>query len=406
MSTPSAPNIKTQPLARVGSLRFQWYGVSNDGGSPITGYRFNVNPGGLTYSVGPDERFYTISSLTNALTYNVSLQAQNAFGYGPPSAFRPFQAGSPPTLGPSTATAVLVGSNSALVSWTPPAVLPDATIFWYTIQSYSTNISDPVLRISANALTQSNYFIKSINPNSFYSFAVRAVNCPGYSRSTFTNTITNFSPSSIDSMITWYDAADSTTITISTNRVVVWADKSGRGGNATGTTSTGPTYTPSNVTYGSGQTMSMNIPFTSSHSVFFVATKNTGSGGSYTFYRTLGPSLSPAILTYPSGTNQVYYYNFNDTGIFAATADPQFIASYTYSNKSSASNTGRVVGYYNGNQVFSSFQNQLDNGGSPYNRLGDGNYFGSMKEILVYSTILSSTNISYVHSYLKGKWGI
>lgn len=404
MSVPGAPNIKTLPLARPQALTFGWAPPTSDGGSPITGYRLVLNPGALTYTPGPEERTYTVSGLTNGTTYFATLEAQNANGYGPAATFRPFQPGSRPTEAPATATAQRqTGNSTALVSWTPPSVLPDATIFWYTIRSYSDNPADSTIKITANGQTQSNYIVRNLNPSSIYSFDVRAVNCPGYGPRRFTSTIgplePPFSPSSIGTMQAWFDAADAGTITQTSGRVTTWADKSGRGVNITGTTSTGPTYTTSNINFASGQRMTMNIPFTTQHTVFFVATKNSGDFA-YTFYRSLAPNYAPAILTSPTGTSQVRYFNAADDQVFAATADPQFIASYTY-------NEGvNVTGYYNATQAFSITQSQTGNGTVPYDELNFGSYVGSVKEIITYSTVLASSNISSVHGYLRAKWGI
>jgi hypothetical protein len=200
MPAPSAPQIKTQPRATPTNLEYSWNPPASDGGSPITGYFLELSgdPGfsGIAYSdaPGPNTFYYKVPGLTNAITYYTRLAASNDGGatYGPYAYFRPFQPGSKPGP-PGSATATAVGASSALIEWTA-GTTPDATIFWYAIISQSSNQADPVKRVTANGLTQSNYFITDLNPSSTYTFKVYSVNCPGWSAPTITNSISFAAP--------------------------------------------------------------------------------------------------------------------------------------------------------------------------------------------------------------------
>jgi hypothetical protein len=187
MSVPSPPTIVVAPLASPNTLEFAWERPVSDGGSPITGYRFQLDSE-TAVSLDANTLYYRVTGLTNSQTYYATIEAQNANGFSSKASFRPFEPGSPPNP-PATATVVISGTSNAVVSWTPPTVSPDSTIFWYVIKSVSNNSSDPVKNITANGLTQSNYLINNLNRNSRYSFDVQAVNCPGYSSATRTNTI-------------------------------------------------------------------------------------------------------------------------------------------------------------------------------------------------------------------------
>jgi hypothetical protein len=191
MSVPSPPAIVVAPLASPNTLEFAWERPVSDGGSPITGYRFQLNSDPAV-TLDASTFYYMVTGLTNSQTYFATIEAQNANGFSSKASFRPFEPGSPPNP-PATASAAVSGTSNALVSWTPPTVTPDSTIFWYVINSISNNISDPTLKITANGLTQSNYLIENLNRNSQYSFDVQAVNCPGYSSALRTNTIQWFS---------------------------------------------------------------------------------------------------------------------------------------------------------------------------------------------------------------------
>ena len=190
---PSAPVITSPPLAWFpNTLEYAWQPPLSQGSAPITGYRLTLNPGNVAYTLPANAIYYKLEGLTNALTYQTTIEATNDGGatYGPPANFMDFQTGSPPSLAPSTVTAVSVLPDRATVSWTAPLSLPDATIFWYYITGVSSNAADPMISTNAWALSQSNVFVTGLNSNSQYYFNVQAVNCPGYSPALSTNTIT------------------------------------------------------------------------------------------------------------------------------------------------------------------------------------------------------------------------
>jgi hypothetical protein len=191
MSVPGPPVITLDPRSTNQTLQFVWGEPTT--GTPILGYRFNIdkdNPSPSYIELPADYRYIQLSGLINGTTYSATIEASNVNGYGTIAYFRPFQPGSILPGPPSTATAVAV-RDSALISWTPPlnSGSLDAPIQWYTIYSQSTNPSDPIISVTANGLTQSNYFITGLNTTSLYSFNVYAINCPGWSPFTNTGTI-------------------------------------------------------------------------------------------------------------------------------------------------------------------------------------------------------------------------
>lgn len=187
MSVPGPPNINTLPLAQPNRLTFDWDAPLQPNGT-ISAYKLLLTTGGSNAysnaSISPQTRRFTVGppeiTLVNGIFYRPTLQAINENGEGDVATFIDFQPGNPPTLGPSTTTITTVGSNSAYITWTPPAQLPNATILWYTIFSRSSSLADPILSYTADGLTQSNYFITGLNTNSRYYFDINAVNCPGY----------------------------------------------------------------------------------------------------------------------------------------------------------------------------------------------------------------------------------
>jgi hypothetical protein len=178
---PGQPRILQPPLAWFpNTLEYTWQPPSNQGSSPIQGYRLTLNPGNLVYTVGNDT-YYKVEGLTNALTYRTTIEASNLQGYGPPASFMDFQTGSPPPVSPSFVSAIVVNVSSVSIGWQSPTTLPDADIFWYYITGQSIFPTDPIVSTNGWALSQSNAVLSNINIFSDYVFNVQAVNCPGYS---------------------------------------------------------------------------------------------------------------------------------------------------------------------------------------------------------------------------------
>jgi hypothetical protein len=116
------------------------------------------------------------------------LKASNINGSSQEATFSVSQPGNLPNK-PATLAAYPAGTNAALVVWTPPTVAPDATIFWYVIETESSNPADPILKFSADGLTQTSYLVPGLNSASSYYFKVYAVNYPGYSVPIYSNPI-------------------------------------------------------------------------------------------------------------------------------------------------------------------------------------------------------------------------
>jgi hypothetical protein len=194
MSTPSEPQIKTQPFAASTILQYSWQPPEFDGGDSIQGYELQLSGssdfGGLAYTVGINSStfFYQVPGLTNGLTYYSRLNASNVSGNGPWAYFRSFQPGNLPAS-PSTISTTIVEPSSILIQWTPPEVAPDATIFWYAIISSNLDLGQVDKRITANGLTQNSYFITPVDLETYYNYSVYSVNCPGWSAPKTTNAI-------------------------------------------------------------------------------------------------------------------------------------------------------------------------------------------------------------------------
>jgi hypothetical protein len=193
MSTPSAPIISYAPRSSDQRLEYQWSAPIDEGSSAITGYRLTLDDGTtpIVNTYGAGARYASVTGLTNGTLYTATIEATNdGSSYGPVASFRSFEPGSAAPGEPASVSAVAGPDyTTAIVSWTAPSSLPDSTIFWYVIISQSSNPADPVIKRTANGLTQTSLYITGLNSASTYTFSVQAVNCPGYSPAVITNSV-------------------------------------------------------------------------------------------------------------------------------------------------------------------------------------------------------------------------
>jgi hypothetical protein len=339
-----------------------------------------------------------------------------------------FQTGSPPSLAPSTVTAVAIQPNAATVSWTAPRTLPDATIFWYYITGVSSNAADPMISTNAWSLSQSNVFISGLNSNSLYYFNVQAVNCPGYSPTLSTNTIVwvtvppAFSPTQLSGLNFWLDASQLTGLT-NGQALTTWTDKSANA--YVGAAVAGPTYqtnvlnskpivrfngTSQYVDFGNV----VNIGTSLGISVFSVFRNSTGGNGSIVAKSISGPGAGRWAMLRET---TMQYFASIDTN---APATASFAdATTTAQLLDGVWDRSTLTIYQNGNLRASTLNvsssnltntNPLYVGAYP-NAAGTapqaGLYLnGDIAETIVYLSPLTFFDRQKVEGYLAWKWGL
>ncbi len=323
---PDAPQIYTLPLAENQQMSFYFTGPTSEGSSPIQNYYLTMSNQTTsavnTYTVSPSQLpYYTVTGLTNGQTYTSYVQASNATDLGPAAYFREFQtgAGAPPAATQTATASAISGTTSALVSWTPPATLPDSTIFWYTIESSSTNSNDAVVSRTANGVTDTNIIVTGLNQNSLYTFTIKPVNCPGYGPALATNQIGFFSAG--QAKLATYVGQSAGTI----GSTSIGTDASGNVYVAfVVAVGTGPTYTIYNyasapVSGGSvGTSVWGTITVTTAENIVLV--KYNSSGTALWATRCGSPSntsLFPPLAVDASGNVYIYNYARNNFVIYS-----------------------------------------------------------------------------------------
>jgi hypothetical protein len=206
----------------------------------------------------------------------------------------------------------------------------------------------------------------------------------------------------------WLDGADSANIQVSGTAVTQWNDKSGNAGHATQTNSGNrPTFTGSGVVFNaaSSQCLNMNTTFASTHSLYIVATP-TSATGVYLFGRTY-PSGHPSFIINYTGTALEYYAGGDGTTrTTLASPTSTFVAGYVRTF-----GTG-VVARYNGTNIPIGGAPTTENSSIAWGSLGCsapayGNFYtGTIYELIIYNTTLSTIQCQKIESYLTQKWGL
>jgi len=130
-AAPSVPTVMVTPSNGALSVQFS---LSDDGGSPVTGYEYSVD-GGPFMTTGTSGTSFSVTGLGNGTSYTIAVRADNAIGVGTPSA--PVT-GTPSTVpdAPTTVQAVS-DSASADVAWTAPAWNGGSPVTGYRATAYT-----------------------------------------------------------------------------------------------------------------------------------------------------------------------------------------------------------------------------------------------------------------------------
>jgi hypothetical protein len=216
-----------------------------------------------------------------------------------------------------------------------------------------------------------------------------------------------FLPIDIPNCLLWLDAADETTVIRSGSNVTQWTDKSGNGNNAT--TALGTLSYSNGIVFTGSQ--AMTTPLSSvmtSQSIFVIASANSGA---------LMNIIGVDAPTYSNGI-QVALNNYlqsvtryGGTPIMSAAvnvggAGVRFLYGVTYISG------GQSFLYLNGSQTSNNVTSPTISGtatvsiGAYRDTAFQERYNGTINEILIYNTILTTDQRREIEGYLARKWGI
>jgi hypothetical protein len=221
-----------------------------------------------------------------------------------------------------------------------------------------------------------------------------------------------FSPSEVSNMKLWLDAADSSTITHSSNAVSQWSDKSGNNKHATQSTADNkPTLTSSVLNgksvisfdgsndYLTASALNISQPY----SIFVVAKTTGGSGRDYIFDGVTNDSHRSMVALNKSGTVQIQA----SIGVWSNSNISTPAGYFTFS--SIYNGTNGLVGI-NGTTVssFNTGSRNLSNGlriGANWTANGDF-LGGDIAELLIVDAALNTSDRQSIEGYLAHKWGL
>jgi len=219
------------------------------------------------------------------------------------------------------------------------------------------------------------------------------------------------SPLNISGCVLWLDAADTSTLMLSTNNVTQWSDKSGSGNNATQATAgsqptTGGIQNGLNTLLFTGKVMTYPTISLSAQTVFCVYLNNTFTPYGWPVH------IGPFAFFYaaPSSNVGIGRSGYTDEVLANWSTNGLTTSKYTvYGGTVSVSGTTTSVLYFNGNQVAS---NTVTSSGGLVNytigtlQSGANTVTGYIAEVIVFNSVLGTTQRQSVENYLMSKWGI
>ena len=244
-----------------------------------------------------------------------------------------------------------------------------------------------------------------------------------------TPTVTPFNPISQTNLLMWYDGADASSLTLSGSTITAWNDKSGNGNHLTVAVGPTRTATSSNPTgwdvsfNGSTQYIRSNslaVTNGTNTMTVFIVVKNTASSitGRIIAGITSGPETTEngAFRFANAATNSIAITKGSLTGTqdgtnYTISSDVYHIITITWNG---AANSpvfvdGSLNGTYSANSNTTFSFTRFGLGAS----LGTSPVFtpatfwtGSLNEVIIYRSALSSTQRQQMEGHLAWKWGL
>jgi hypothetical protein len=228
-----------------------------------------------------------------------------------------------------------------------------------------------------------------------------------------------FAPNQIPGCALWLDAADPATVTLSGSNVTAWADKSGNGRNAVGTTSN-PTYNATGFNSRPTVTFSNNLLTSSGWSLapnrqfaWFVVVHLTSTSNTWQRF------LISASVGYMNGYLGTHNATSNILGIAGSTTITAPIATGTLSPQ--------LVTYLFGTSELSSNTSAVSVNGGTFSTLGGNTgeigtngviigtdtalgfgdrFLGHLSEVICYNSDVTKSQRQRIEGYLAEKWGL
>jgi hypothetical protein len=166
LEKPSAPRNATVPARTSSSLTVRWDAPADDGGSPVTAYTVEAQPGGATCQPPTlTDLTCELTGLAKATDYMVQIRATNAEGDSPSTSVKGTTAGVLVVEGVTGVT----GADVALVRWSGPGN-PRGTTYTAAVRGGAQTCSTP----------KAECLLRGLAPHASYAVVVTARGPRGY----------------------------------------------------------------------------------------------------------------------------------------------------------------------------------------------------------------------------------
>jgi hypothetical protein len=379
-------------------------------GIPIVGFVLESVSPSVSVSLGPTELTKTITGLTTDTNYSFTVKTDISGSYSAAAAFRTVRTSAKPqpvsTL--TKSQSIVNGELSVTFSWTNPG---DYAYFYVLGLRAAGGSKDIIFRGTSDYATLS-YTFTGLDATRAYTFTVQRGNDAGYSSKTsITTTATAvFNPTTVAGIRLWLDAADVSgngSVVTDTTVVGTWYDKSGTANN--GTASAGATLQTDSI--------GRYLDFQGS-SWYDLSASSWAYGEYYTIFivdKPLDYDANYSLMGHQSASTDSFYIQYNTTdGIRLSSQGDNVALGDTFEGLTSPvniwcfSNYGGKTAYWNRlvsgkNTVVNSYivDSQLSIGAKEG---GSEPYSGKLREVLIYTGVMSETNREAVTTYLYNKW--
>jgi len=210
-----------------------------------------------------------------------------------------------------------------------------------------------------------------------------------------------YSPRAISGLALWLDAADSASVVTSGSSVTAWNDKSGNGYTITAASGSQPTYTSNTISFNGSQFFTTNYTnFPAAESIFMIVNVSVPSGE--------GTFLQPN-----QSQGRQFYVDFSNlqTARYGVAVLLSSTMIYNLRTLVESTNSGASLNHFiNGLNVGSVSVTPYIGTGSTTTigarSIGDRGITGSIHEIVIFNSVLTTTQRQQIEGYLAWKWGL
>jgi len=251
--------------------------------------------------------------------------------------------------------------------------------------------------LQANLPTTHPYFYNPMIPNLI-------LPAPLANPLTTTNTtLITLNPTQIAGCALWLDAADANSVSVTAGNVTAWRDKSGSGYIITATSGSQPTYTINTISFNGSQFFSTNYTsFPAAESIFIIVNQSVAVGE--------GNFIHPNQI----GGRQLFI-NVSSNLETAKASQISLLSAGTISINNriliETTNTGTSLNHFinginQGSTTVTAYSGSLATTTIGARSSGSSAITGSINEIVIFNSALSTAQRQQIEGYLAWKWGL